>query len=197
MDEKSYPTPSAPPAAVKGNLVPPLYINDKSTQMYIDNAISGIKSELEALKKLETRVTGSPGQFKLDETSPHAEYFRLQHNPRHDWGQEAIVLKPLRAGTEIEYGGKINTYDDENNYNYVLSDNTYLNPLTPDKKSVGVVFNDDHLNLIRNKAQWDAYEKDHNGKKTIIFSLRNNAQVGSVCCISYGDSYVLPRNYVV
>jgi hypothetical protein len=181
---------------VEAENAPPLYIQDKSTKLYIDNAIAGIKKEIETLKTLETRVTGLPEQFKIDETSPHAEYFRLQYNPKHNWGQEAILMKPLRAGTEIEYGGEIDLYDDESNYNFVLSDNTYLNPLKQNKKPIGVVFNDDYLNLIRNKAQWEAIEREQNGKKTVIFSLQNNARVGDVCCVGYGKSYVLPSNYI-
>jgi hypothetical protein len=136
-------------------------------------------------------LRGEPGFFT--HLLPGSGYFRVQRNPRHKWGQEVILLKPLKKGTSIHYFGSTTSDHADNDYTYELSNGIFLNPLTNSVKPIAVLFNNDHLNKIRHKAVWEAEQVKWD---TIEFVLTHDAHPGDVCCVDYGDGYTLPTDYI-
>lgn len=140
---------------------------------------------------LHDTLRGEPGFFTP--LMPGSGYFRVQRNPRHNWGQEVILLKPLKKGTTVHYFGSTISDQSDNDYTYELSNGIFLNPLSNSVKPIAILFNNDHLNKIHHKADWEAEQVD---EYTVVFVLTHDANPGDVCCVDYGAGYSLPTDYI-
>lgn len=126
--------------------------------------------------------------------------FHLQRHAQRLWGMEAACRDSLPRGTVLEYQGSIQRKNADNGYTFLLDSTHYLNPLQGKLgASIGVLFNDDFKNVVKQKAYWVPLKgcKKNKGKyDTILFLLTENASPGDVCVISYGNDYALPEEYI-
>jgi hypothetical protein len=136
-------------------------------------------------------VTGEPGTWLKDPGSEHASWFRIQQHPQRKWGDEVVLNKPLRRGSTIQYAGVPCTTNPNNDYSYEVFRGRFIDPLGLPKKSIALLFNDDHRNLLEQhnmkKAVWVA--TSHHKGEHVLFRLQHNADAGAVCVVNYDPRY--------